>query len=58
MKAGKGCGELRQGYCSFPLHLLSKGASDLMRGEDVRRALMTAPFVSFGGANEDVPDAT
>lgn len=34
MKAENGCGEeLRQGYCSFSLHLLSKGVSDLLRGK-------------------------
>lgn len=35
MKAENGCREeLRQGYCSFPLHLLSKGVVNLLRGED------------------------
>lgn len=36
MKAENGCGgETRQGYCSFPPYLLTKKASDLMRGEDL-----------------------
>lgn len=34
MKAENGCREeLRQGYCSFPPYPLSKGVSDLTRGE-------------------------
>lgn len=40
MKAENGCGDLQQGYCSFPLHLLSKGVSDLMRGKDICGVLM------------------
>lgn len=57
MKAENGCGELQQGYCSFPLHLLSKGVSDLMSGEDIWVVLMM-PFPFCGRTNEDVFEIT
>lgn len=44
--------ELRQGYCSFPLHFLSRRDSHLVRGEG--KILQMMLFYFYGGANEDM----